>query len=147
MISKSTISRLHAVLLYPKLSSPIDIYRLFRVRHNGLKFLFYIQFSAVARALIGGCIFIYSCYARRVSFVLKLISKEISRTEHEYMNIHPPINVLATALIQFVSKRRPTLGSKIAAINCDTRQYWGKSAKIQGDLERSYAILGDLRRS
>ena len=28
----------------------------------------------------------------------KLISKEISRAEHEYMNIHPPINALATAL-------------------------------------------------
>ncbi len=38
------------------------------------------------------------------SVVFKLISKEISRAEHEYMNIHPPppppINALATALIQ-----------------------------------------------
>ena len=36
------------------------------------------------------------------SVVFKLISKEISRAEHEYMNIHPPppppINALATAL-------------------------------------------------
>ena len=33
------------------------------------------------------------------SDVFKLISKEISRAEHEYMNIHPPpINALATAL-------------------------------------------------
>ncbi len=32
------------------------------------------------------------------SVVFKLISKEISRVEHEYMNIHTPINALATAL-------------------------------------------------
>ena len=35
------------------------------------------------------------------SVVFKLISKEISWAEHEYMNIHPPpplINALATAL-------------------------------------------------
>ncbi len=35
------------------------------------------------------------------SVVFKLISKEISRAEHEYMNIHPPppppINALGTA--------------------------------------------------
>ena len=56
---------------------------------------------AVARALIGGggCIFIYSDPARLVSFEIKLISKEVSRAEPEYMNIHlPPISVLATAL-------------------------------------------------
>ena len=47
---------------------------------------------AVARALIGGvgCIFIYSGSARLVSFELKLISKEVSQAEPEYMNIHPP---------------------------------------------------------
>ena len=45
---------------------------------------------AGARALIGGCIFIYSGSARLVSFVIKLILKEISRAEPEYMNIHPP---------------------------------------------------------
>ena len=45
---------------------------------------------AVARALIGGCIFIYSGRARLVSFEIKLISKEVSRAEPEYMNIHPP---------------------------------------------------------
>ena len=43
----------------------------------------------------GGCIFIYSCSARRVSFQIKFrlsIWKEIHRAEHEYMNIHlPPI--------------------------------------------------------
>ena len=32
------------------------------------------------------------------SVVFKLISKDISRAEHEYMNIHPPISALATAL-------------------------------------------------
>ncbi len=49
--------------------------------------------SGVTRALIGGgggCIFIYSCSARRISFEMNLISKEIRRAEHEYMNIHPP---------------------------------------------------------
>ena len=58
-------------------------------------------FRAVARALIRGCIFIYSGSARLVSFEIKLISKEASRAEPEYMNIHPPppsISVLATAL-------------------------------------------------
>ena len=48
---------------------------------------------AVARALIGrggGCIFIYSGSARLVSFEIKLISKEASRAEPEYMNIQPP---------------------------------------------------------
>ena len=58
---------------------------------------------AVARALIGGgCIFIYSSPAPLaiVSFEIKLISKEVSRAEPEYMNIHPPppISALATAL-------------------------------------------------
>ena len=44
-----------------------------------------------SRALIGGgCIFIYSCSARLISFEINLISKEISRAEHEYMNMHPP---------------------------------------------------------
>ena len=52
-----------------------------------------IQVSrAVARALIGGggCIFIYSGRARLVSFEMKLILKEVSRVEPEYINIHPP---------------------------------------------------------
>ncbi len=48
--------------------------------------------SGVTRALIGGGIFIYSCSARRISFEMNLISKEIRRAEHEYMNIHPPPN-------------------------------------------------------
>ena len=48
---------------------------------------------AVARMLIGGgggCIFIYSGYARLTSFEINFISKETSRAEPEYMNIHPP---------------------------------------------------------
>ena len=45
---------------------------------------------AVARTLIGGCIFIYSGSARLVSFEIKLISKEVSRAQPEYMNIHRP---------------------------------------------------------
>ncbi len=59
---------------------------------------------AVARAYGGGggCIFIYSCSARRISFEISclVISKEISRAEHEYMNTPPPppIYALATAL-------------------------------------------------
>ena len=44
---------------------------------------------AVAGALIGGCIFIYSGSARLVCFEIKLISKEVSQAEPEYMNIHP----------------------------------------------------------
>ena len=51
--------------------------------------------KAGARALIGGGgggggIFIYSGSAQLVSFVVKLISKEIGRAEAGYMNIHPP---------------------------------------------------------
>ena len=58
----------------------------------------------VARTLIGGggCIFIYSGYARLTSFEINFISKETSRAEPEYMNIHPPpppISALATALM------------------------------------------------
>ena len=64
-------------------------------------------YRAVARALIGGG-GVYS-YIRVMpdgfllkSVVFKLISKEISRADHEYMNIHPPppppINALATVL-------------------------------------------------
>ncbi len=52
------------------------------------------KLSGVTRALIwgggGGCIFIYPCSARRISFEINLISKEIRRAEHGYMNIHPP---------------------------------------------------------
>ena len=48
----------------------------------------------------GECIFIYSSSARLTSFEINFISKEISRAEPEYMNIHPPpISALATALL------------------------------------------------
>ena len=47
---------------------------------------------AGARTLIGGggCIFIYSGYARLISFEINFITKETSRAEPEYMNIHTP---------------------------------------------------------
>ena len=38
----------------------------------------------------GECLFIYSCYARRIFFEINSNSKEIRRAEHEYMNKHPP---------------------------------------------------------
>ena len=65
---------------------------------------------AVARALIGGggCIFIDSGAAQLVSFEIKLISKEVSQAEPEYMNIHPPppaISVLAMALLIMKPKK------------------------------------------
>ena len=60
--------------------------------------MFFID-RAVARALIGGGgIFIYSGSARLVYFEIKLISKEVRLAEPEYMNIHPRISVVATAL-------------------------------------------------
>ncbi len=53
----------------------------------------------------GGGIFIYSCSARLISFEMNLISKEIRRAEHEYMNIPPPppINALVTPLLSINS--------------------------------------------
>ena len=47
---------------------------------------------AGARTLIGGggCIFIYSGYARLISFEINFITKETSQAEPEYMNIHSP---------------------------------------------------------
>ena len=60
------------------------------------------MYRSVARTLIGGggggCIFIYSGSARLTSFEINFISKEASRAEPEYMNIHPPISALATTL-------------------------------------------------
>ena len=79
------------------------------VTHNFRILQEQLSFRAVARALIGGG-GVYS-YIRVMpdefllkSVVFKLISKEISRAEHEYMNIHPPppINALATSLLSFV---------------------------------------------
>ena len=46
---------------------------------------------SVERYLGGGVYFIYSGRARLVSFEMKLISKEVSRAEPEYMNIHPQL--------------------------------------------------------
>ena len=64
----------------------------------------------VTRTLVGGgkggCIFIYSCSARRVSFQIHQFEydlKEARQAEHEYMNIHIPINVLVTSLIMRIN--------------------------------------------
>ena len=61
---------------------------------------------AGARTLIGGggLIFIYSSYARLISFEINFNTKEISWAEPEYMNIHTPINVLAPALAVTIDK-------------------------------------------
>ena len=49
-----------------------------------------VAVRAGARTLIGGCIFMYSGYSRLISFEINFITKETSRAEPEYMNIHPP---------------------------------------------------------
>ena len=62
---------------------------------------------AVARALTGGggCIFIYSCSARLISFEMNLKTTDFKRNRsgitriYEYTPPPPPINVLATALV------------------------------------------------
>ena len=80
----------------------------------------YIQgrYRAVARTLIGGCIFIYSVSARVASFEINFIP--------EYMNIHPPppppINALATALFRYVDDivrdiKRHSIEDKVLEIN------------------------------
>ena len=54
-----------------------------------------IESRAVTRTLIGGggCIFIYSCSARQISFQIDQFEfdwKKYRRAEHEYVNIHHP---------------------------------------------------------
>ena len=98
---------------------------------NGFKFRFEVflpskpcSFSirAVARTLMGGggggCIFVYSSYARLTSFEINFISKDTSRAEPEYMNIHPPppINVLATALFSINNDLRNEFTSMMAIL-------------------------------
>ena len=61
----------------------------------------------------GERLFIYSCYARRISFEIHSNSNELRLAEHEYMNKHPPppISVLVTslfALLRFVIFRTYT---------------------------------------
>ncbi len=46
----------------------------------------------------GVYIHIFRCSARLISFEMNLISKEIRRAEHEYMNIHPQLNAVVTPL-------------------------------------------------
>ena len=60
--------------------------------------IFYVRklgYSGGFRALIegGGGIFIYSGSAQLISFETRLISKEISRAEHEYMNMRPQLTL------------------------------------------------------
>ena len=59
--------------------------------------IFYVRklgYSGGFRALIeGGGIFIYSGSAQLISFETRLISKEISRAEHEYMNMPPQLTL------------------------------------------------------
>ena len=55
---------------------------------------------------MGGGIFIYSGSGRLISFEMRLTSKEISRAEPEYMNMHspsPPINALDPPLLIMLS--------------------------------------------
>ncbi len=88
----STFSHLNYVLnkSKPKYLNKIVQFYTKRSQMNSLLLTIMTRSSGVTRALIGGCIFIYSCSARRISFEMNLISKEIRRAEHEYMNIHPP---------------------------------------------------------
>ena len=76
---------------------------------------------AIARALIGGCIFIYSGSVRLTSFEINFISKETSRAEHEYMNIHPPppISALATTLLVETTCSKP-VDNKFIQSTCNT---------------------------
>ena len=59
---------------------------------------------AVVRALIGVCIFIYSCYARLISFEINPNNnwsqkKLVGHNTNIWIYTPPPINALATALI------------------------------------------------
>ncbi len=90
--------------------------------HELLTGVYTVTVSAVTRALIGGGGGINS-YIRDMpdefllkSIVFKLISKEITRAEHDYMKIHPPpppppINALATALmtVSYLSNKNSVL--------------------------------------
>ena len=51
--------------------------------------LYLLSIIGGSRALIGVCIFICSGSAQLIYFEIRLISKEISRAEPEYMNMHP----------------------------------------------------------
>ena len=90
---------------------------------------------AVARTLIGGgggggCIFIYSGSARLTSFEINFISKETSRAEPEYMNIHPPpISALATALAEDQLVEQDMSSSMRVAIDCVFK--WAETNKIE----------------
>ena len=76
--------------------SPVSV--VFYVSRVGVVDLSCASSRAVARTLIGGGGVYMGGYARLTSFEINCVSKETSWAEPEYMNIHPPINVLATAL-------------------------------------------------
>ena len=60
---------------------------------------FTLGYRAVTRTLIGrgGCIFIYSCSARRVSFQIKFKFVNLKRNFPP-----PPINILVTSLLGYI---------------------------------------------
>ena len=68
----------------------------------------------------GGGVYSYIrvLHGRRISFEMNLISKEIRRPEHEYMNIHPPppINALVTPLTMFGHMARGFLVTRMEMI-------------------------------
>ena len=70
-----------------------------------------VRTRGVTRALIGGgggCIFIYSCSARRISFEMNLISKEIRRA---YMSLYSYIRVLPDGfLLKLSSFQKKSVG-------------------------------------
>ena len=90
-----TLATCHTILLQHKLQTKhqdvtcfgiIKLYSIFvakSIARSSIRFYF-------SQPQFGGCIFIYSSCARPVSCEIKLISKEVSRAEPEYMNIHPP---------------------------------------------------------
>ena len=52
--------------------------------------------SGVASVISEGDIFIYSCSAQLISFVIESTSKELNCAEHEYMNMSPSLIALGT---------------------------------------------------
>ena len=83
-----------------------------------------------------GCIFIYSGYARLISFEINFITKETGRAELEYMNIHPPppISVQASAL-DSIMRLLINLWHSIVLICVDLREgYREKNHQSTGEI-------------
>ena len=72
---------------------------------------------------------------------MKLISKEVSRAEPEYMNIHPPISVLATALHTWHLKQNKTDFTIKWSIIKKSISYTGGSKRCNLCLEEKLNIL------